>query len=81
LFQASPVFRKQARTVGVCMSADILAFPTPAPKDGGKARIQARRGIIGLSANTVVADELHMGHADPEDTAPCEYSAPDQDMA
>lgn len=25
------------------MSADILAFPTPAPKDGGKARILRRR--------------------------------------
>lgn len=28
---------------------NIIAFPRPAPKDGGKARILARRELIGLA--------------------------------
>jgi hypothetical protein len=70
------------------MTATVLAFPTPAPKDGGKARILRRRADIGLGQNfgRVVgydhrANDLTQRHADPEDTAPCEYSAPPFDGA
>jgi hypothetical protein len=59
------------------MTATVLAFPTPAPKDGGKARIKFRRERFGLAAPT--QSDLTMRHADPEDTAPAEYSAPAHD--
>jgi hypothetical protein len=61
------------------MTATVLAFPTPAPKDGGKARIRLRRERFGLAAPR--PDDLTMRHADPEDTAPCEYVAPDRDYS
>jgi hypothetical protein len=64
--------------------ADILAFPTPAPKDGGKARIRIRRERFGLAApsrDEVGTTDLTQRHADPEDTAPAEYNAPAHDGA
>jgi hypothetical protein len=61
------------------MTATVLAFPTPAPKDGGKARIRLRRERFGLAAP--MQSDLTMRHADPEDTAPVEYSAPQWDSA
>lgn len=69
------------------VTATVLAFPTPAPKDGGKARILARREkmfrseVFSAVHFNAVADSLAMGSADPEDTAPCEYVSPDQDYS
>jgi hypothetical protein len=73
---------------------DILAFPTPAPKDGGKVRFLRRRKELelddlallyapGIAApvGVVALCDLTMGCADPEDTVPCEYQAPDQDYS
>jgi hypothetical protein len=69
--------------------ADILAFPTPAPKDGG-ARERNRARIAHISGQelrvnghtighvtkiSVGFGDLAMGSADPEDTAPAEYVA------
>jgi hypothetical protein len=78
--------------------ADILAFPTPSPKDGGRViataafvasvqhralhereKFRSRRERLGLA--TPRADDLTMRHADTEDTAPAEYSAPAHDGA
>ncbi len=68
------------------MTATVLPFPTPAPKDGGKARIQAGRIRKGLTAEQAFfaaaqaisggACDLRMDHTDPEDTVPSEYVAP-----
>ncbi|MCR6734457.1 MAG: hypothetical protein NVV83_10415 [Afipia sp.] len=52
---------------------DILSFPRPMPKDGGKARILARRELIGLAkqgAPVVEQDSLVMLRPDPE--MPCD---------
>lgn len=52
---------------------DVLSFPRPVPKDGGKARIQARRELIGLAkqgAPIVQPDSLVMLRPDPE--LPCD---------
>lgn len=52
---------------------DVLSFPRPAPKDGGKERITRRREVIGLVKQgepEVEPDSLVMLHADPEDPMP-----------
>jgi hypothetical protein len=46
-----------------------VSFGQP-PKDGGKARILARRKACGLRK----PDDLAMDHADPEDTRPSELA-------
>lgn len=67
------------------MTATVLQFvPTPAPKDGGRARIKARRIEIGLGAQNFrwppaepIYDsrcDLTQDHADQEDTAPAKHS-------
>jgi hypothetical protein len=106
------------------MSATVLAFPTPASRDGGKARLlcdpngkpygddslgfgQISKEVFDslnfMPASAAIAiatqernqariashrngqnrkrDDLTMRHADPEDTAPSEYSAPTFDGA
>ena len=52
---------------------DILSFPKPAADDGGKARIRARREVIGLAkqgAPIVEPESLVMLRPDPE--LPCD---------
>ena len=52
---------------------DVLSFPRPAPKDGGKSRILARRELIGLAKQggpIVQPESLVMLHPDPE--LPCD---------
>jgi hypothetical protein len=67
----------------VATLAEIIAFPTPAPKDCGakernRARIAGHRN--GQNFGRVIGyddrDSLTQDHADPEDTAPCEYVRP-----
>lgn len=55
------------------MSATVLNFPRPAPTDGGKARIRARRELIGLAKQggpIAQPDSLVMLRPDPE--LPCD---------
>jgi hypothetical protein len=64
------------------VSADILQFPTPQPKDGGKGykeRFRARRETSGLAAPR--PDDLTMGHADNEMPCDSAYCAPASDPA
>lgn len=51
---------------------DVLSFPRPAPKDGGKARMQQRRQRLGLNEPFRGEDDdsLVMLRADPEYIAP-----------
>jgi hypothetical protein len=49
----------------------LLQFPTPQPKDGGKSRIQRRRRIL---FQQEPVDELVMLHADVADTRPSELA-------
>lgn len=56
------------------MTATVLAFPTPAPKDGGKARLlRAHPNFRARNLAEPICD-LTQRCADPEDTAPAEYS-------
>lgn len=53
---------------------DVLSFPRPVPKDGGKDRIQRRRELSGLAkqgAPVVEPDSLVMLRAD-ETQMPCD---------
>jgi len=53
---------------------DVLSFPRPVPTDGGKARIRARRELIGLAKQggpIVEPDSLVMLRAD-ETQMPCD---------
>jgi hypothetical protein len=67
------------------MTATVLAFPTP--KDGGKARIRARRVELGLADNFRWPSNepiIDLCCADPEDTgmpSDSPYSAPAHDGA
>lgn len=53
--------------------------------DGGKARIKARRDVLGLSDGApdyqVDSDSLVMLHADVVDTSPCEMGQDSGDCA
>jgi hypothetical protein len=58
------------------MTADILQFPTPQPKDGGKERILRKRRAIRLEHmfhGSILPDDLTQGHADqmPSDSPYC----------
>lgn len=53
---------------------DVLSFPRPVPKDGGKARFQARRELIGLAKRggpIVQPDSLVMLRPDPDLPGDC----------
>jgi hypothetical protein len=74
------------------MTATVLAFPTPAPKDGGarernRARIASHRNGDNRRAARDLAEpicDLTMGSADPEDTgmpSDSPYHAPAHDGA
>jgi hypothetical protein len=70
------------------LTATVLAFPTPAPRDtGARERNRARIACHcdgsnrTLSLAEPITADLTMRHADPGDTAPCEYSAPAHDGA
>jgi hypothetical protein len=52
-----------------CCMGDVLSFPRPVPKDGGKARILAARAHR-KEAEQATPDSLVMLRADPEYTAP-----------